>query len=262
MSAFLLAAPHAGMLHPHHARLVAHVMITALVVHLHVHVTVRAAAAKAARPFLRLLAGVLVPKRLISVVTPTWNRLSLLTKRCIPSVRAQSYTGPVEHLIISDGPDERLSHLPGVTFLPRHEPAPNRGINARRYGADLARGDLIAYLDDDNAWWFNHLEILVRALDDSDADFAYSQALCTEPHGYRWTIGSEPPGYSQIDTSMIVHRRELLVVANWQPSPGPADWDLVSRWVDAGAKWVHVPAVTVDYYARSMPVTASAYGHP
>ena len=254
MSALLAAAaPHAAMIHHH--RMVMHVAVRVAVV-VHLHLALRASSARMIRPALRFLLGAVIPKRLVSVVTPTWNRVSLLTNRCIPSVRGQSYDGPVEHIIVSDGPDERVAHIPGVTFLPRHETTQNRGVRARRHGADLARGDLIAYLDDDNAWWFNHLEILAGALEHSDADFAYSQALCTEPHGYRWTIGCEPPQYTQIDTSMIVHRRELLGVANWEPATGPADWDLVSRWLDAGAKWLHVPAVTVDYFARSMPVTA------
>lgn len=254
------AAPHHAEMFRHGHEVAVHAVVRVAVV-VHVHVAVRVLAAKLARPLLRLLSAVLLPKRLISVVTPTWNRVTLLTQRCIPSVRAQNYDGPVEHVIVSDGPDDRLKGISGVRYLDEHLPAANRGIRARRHGADLARGDLVAYLDDDNAWWFRHLELLARALEESDADFAYSQALCTEPHGYRWMIGREPPQYAQIDTSMIVHRRELLGVANWEPSAGPADWDLVCRWLDAGAKWVHVPAVTVDYYARSMPMVA-AHDHP
>jgi hypothetical protein len=26
------------------------------------------------------------------------------------------------------------------------------------------------------------------------------------------------------------------------------DWGVVERWLTAGAQWVHVPQVTVDYY--------------
>ena len=28
----------------------------------------------------------------------------------------------------------------------------------------------------------------------------------------------------------------------------PADWDLVRRWLEAGATWAFVPEVTLDYY--------------
>lgn len=44
---------------------------------------------------------------LVSVITPTWNRHDLLLTRCLPSVQAQDYPA-VEHVIISDGPDEDL----------------------------------------------------------------------------------------------------------------------------------------------------------
>lgn len=228
------AAPHAIM----HAR-AAHV-----------------AAIRVMSPLLRCLAAALSPKKLVSVVTPTWQRAMRLTRQCIPSVRGQTYR-PVEHIIVSDGPDPELDGVPGVVFLPAHEPARNRGIRARRHGVELSQGELIAYLDDDNAWRRDHLEILVQALDDTGADFAYSRALCTEPHGYRWTIGSDPPSFGQIDTSLIVHRRSLLDVGNWEQADEPADWDLAQRWMRQGATWVHVPLVTLDYAARSMPITAS-----
>jgi len=252
-------APHSAFIHPRGHIIYMHAAVHVAVV-VHVHGAARALVVKLARPVLRIigsaLAAVFAPRRLISVITPTWQRFALLTRRCIPSVRAQDYGGPVDHIIVSDGPDELLSRLGGVRFLPEHVAALNRGIHARRYGVDLARGDLVAYIDDDNAWRPNHLELLVEALERSGADFAYSRALCTEPGGFRWTIGSDPPVHTQIDTSLIVHRRELLGVANWQPTSGPADWDLIERWMRAGATWVHVPVVTLDYYAREIPVAS------
>jgi glycosyltransferase involved in cell wall biosynthesis len=219
------------------------------------HVTV----ARVLSPLWRCLAAVVSPRKLVSVITPTWQRVMRLKRNCIPSVRAQTYW-PVEHIIVSDGPDRKLNGLPGVVFLPAHEPARNRGILARQRGVELATGPYIAYLDDDNAWRHDHLRLLVEALEQSGADFAYSRALCTEAHGYRWTIGQDPPVYTQVDTSLIVHRRELLDSEGWEQSDMPADWDLVNRWMKAGATWVHVPVVTLDYSARCMPVTAGAHG--
>ena len=34
----------------------------------------------------------------------------------------------------------------------------------------------------------------------------------------------------------------------WYPGIPTIDWDLVSRWMAAGATWAHVPQVTADYY--------------
>jgi Glycosyl transferase family 2 len=247
------AALHARAVRDAAARLAGpHAVLAAHIVILHAH-AVRSAAARLARPVMRAVTGMLSAvtgrRPSVSVVTPTWQRKFLLTRRCIPSVRAQSYAGPVRHVIVSDGPDEALAGIPDVTFLPAHVPAPGRGVLARRHGADLADGDLVAYLDDDNAWRQGHLDLLAAALDDTGAGFAYSRALCTGPGGC-WIVGEDPPSAGQVDTSLIVHRRELLDVASWQPAEGPADWDLVSRWISAGVTWAHVPVITLDYFAR------------
>jgi glycosyltransferase involved in cell wall biosynthesis len=193
----------------------------------------------------------------ISVITPTWHRRELLTGRCIPSVAAQTYPGEIEHVIVCDGPDPSLSGLPGVTFLPEHRPVANRGVLARLHGTRLAAGDLIAYLDDDNAWRPRHLELLAAAVSAQGASFAYSRALCRNEHGRQWVVGCGQPVFGQVDTSLIMHRAGLLATATWQPSGRPADWDLVDRWLAAGATWAHVPVITLDYYAHD-PLPAPA----
>lgn len=220
-----------------------HVIHAALVLHPHV---IRLAV----KGIRALTAAVTAAFRRISVVTPTWRRRSLLTGRCVPSVAAQTWPGEIEHVIVSDGPDAALAGVPGVTYLPEHVPCGNKGVLARRHGTALATGDLIAYLDDDNAWRPRHLELLAAALAATGAAFAYSQALCRNAAGSKWAIGCRRPVFGQIDTSLIVHRPELLAVAGWEPSGRPADWHLADRWLAAGASWVHVPEITLDYYAN------------
>lgn len=215
---------------------------------------------------------------LVSVITPTWQRHHLLLSRAIPSVRAQTYTD-FEHIIASDGPDrdlrQKISEIPGdyrwdrvrsgesqpqhggfpwrYVEVPHHDEHKNNfGSRARNHGLARARGDYIAYLDDDNAWRPEHLALLCKALDDNPrAGFAYSK-LVTHPQGQ--VIGTDPPTYGGIDTSVIVHRRELLDIARW-PKPNQItfdqhapDWDIVANWLRAGTQWVHVPEVTVDYH--------------
>ena len=245
-------------MHGHAAHVVVyHAVAIHAVIICHPHV-VREIAFRGITRFLRAALALLFPRKKISVVTPTWKRQALLAGRCIPAVRAQSYRGPVEHVIVSDGPDPDLD-MPGVCFLPEHKLAPNRGIWARLHGTEISTGEYVGYLDDDNAWKPYHLELLADALEDSGADFAYSRARCIDPGGYKWTIGCDPPQFAQIDTSLILHRRGLLDVAQWKPSSFPADWDLVLRWVQAGASWVHVPVVTLDYYVQA-PATAICSG--
>jgi glycosyltransferase involved in cell wall biosynthesis len=228
---------------------------------MHVHPVAAVVVHHGARLLIRQLMAwfaVVVSRRpTVTVVTPTWLRRRLLTGRCIPSVQAQEYAGMIDHIIVSDGPDEDLYGVGGVKFLPGHVPECNRGLTARRHGAELATGELIAYLDDDNAWRPRHLDKVVSALVRAGADFAYGRAMCHDS-GMSWSIGQSPPAIGQIDTSLIVHRRELLEVATWEPSQGPADWDLVSRWIRHGASWAYAPDVTMDYYH---PAEDAEYGH-
>ena len=204
---------------------------------------------------------------LVTVVTPTWNRHDSLLNQCLLSVQGQDYPA-VEHVVVSDGPDEKLAEIlrspvPADQFqdmrqgrrhplwyyeLPEHDPDAQWGHHARLRGIDLAKGEYIAYLDDDNSWHPDHVRLLVAALEDTGADFAYP-LMAVHGRG-EYVIGADPPAEGHIDTSMIVHRRDLLDVATWRWFPGikTIDWDLVSRWVAGGASWVRVNAVTCDYY--------------
>ncbi len=189
---------------------------------------------------------------MISVVTPTWQRHDVLIDRCIPSVAAQAV--PVEHVVVSDGPDPVLRHLlagTGVVYaeVSEHFDDPvNVGARARNRGLEVASGDLIAYLDDDNAFLPHHVQTLAAALEaNPDRDFAYSQMY---RHGLGDIIGDEPPQHGRVDSSIRMQRRETHLKFGLWPVPAEycVDWQLVQAWVLAGATWVFVPEVTVDYY--------------
>lgn len=190
---------------------------------------------------------------LVSVVTPTWQRHDLLLGRCIPSVVAQSYPR-VEHVVVSDGPDPELAELVadlGVTFaeLDRHDEHARWGHWARLHGIGIARGDLIAYLDDDNAYHPDHLSRLAGVLaGDPGLDFAYSRMDVYRGGRLAFQVGAQPPVLGQIDTSLLLHRRGVLELGTWEQSLPTIDWDLVDRWLRAGARWAYVPEVTVDYH--------------
>lgn len=207
---------------------------------------------------------------LVSVITPTWQRHDLLLERCMPSVLTQTYP-TVEHVIVCDGPDRTAAERVALDLWRRPlktrpvafdalfehlDGAVDYGSRARNRGVELATGEFVAYLDDDNAYRREHLQLLVDALDaNPGADFAYSR-MQVHPSGQ--VIGSEPPAYAQLDTSLLMHRAGVPQRLGWWPLPDELegdkhapDWGVVERWLSAGAKWVHVPEVTVDYWASS-----------
>jgi len=185
---------------------------------------------------------------LVSVVIPTFRRPELL-RAAIESALDQTYDHvevlvvgdacPLVGAVIGDIDDHRVRH---ANLARNHA---DNGTAPRNFALKvLARGTLIAYLDDDNTWVPTHLESMVDVLEDPTVSFAFSS----------FTIDGEPvvchrPIQFQIDTSAIVHRRGLLDhYGFWRTTEqvGYAhDFELVSRW--AGEPWIASKRATVRY---------------
>lgn len=195
---------------------------------------------------------------LVTVVTPTWER-PFQVIRAVLSVAAQTYR-PIQHVVVSDGPNPELKQLMAtLTREPKEDysleyyelaehPNARWGHFARLHGISKAKGNIIAYLDDDDEFLPHHIERLVPLLNGtpfSFTDFVYSMILIHEP-GYDVTSGCEPPQFAGISTSSIVHYKDLLKKATWKDNgyQETIDWDIVERWMGAGAKWAFYPAVT------------------
>jgi len=109
-------------------------------------------------------------KPLISVIIPTYKRATLIP-RAIGTVRRQTY-GNIEILVVDDAspdntasvvqaiPDSRIRYI-------RHEN--NKGSSAtRNTGIRAAKGELIAFIDDDDEWCEDKLEIQVKKIAECD----------------------------------------------------------------------------------------------
>ena len=108
----------------------------------------------------------------VSVIMPTHNRAAML-RRAIDSVLSQTY-GDLELIIISDGSTDTTSETVASYSDPRiryfkHDTS--RGASAaRNTGLRASRGDFIAFLDDDDEWTRDRLEIQLPVLEDSSPD--------------------------------------------------------------------------------------------
>jgi glycosyltransferase involved in cell wall biosynthesis len=177
--------------------------------------------------------------------------------RSLPSIKRQTYRS-FECLVVSDGyevetarelkelhsQDRRFIYLP----LPEHKGG--WGAPCRTFGAHYAKGEIVAYLDDDNAWRENHLELLDNAFQDLNVDFAFTQMKIVVTGQ---VVGSEPKvGF--IDSSIMAHRRGTLErYGNWPQEDATyvQDGETAELWARSGARWSCVPQVTVDYYTDS-----------
>lgn len=190
---------------------------------------------------------------LVSVITPTWSRQNKLLTRCVPSVQEQTYED-IEHIIVSDGPDELLRSYAfpaNVRYyeLPEHKLTNGRwGTKARLYGIEQSRGDYIAYLDDDDRYRPKHIEELAGLLDsDTETGFAYSPGLWMRNDDTTQVaapFGNVPPAHGGIGTGTIMNRRSILEIATWKDDGVQVtiDWDLIERWLLAGVPYAYTPS--------------------
>jgi len=103
---------------------------------------------------------------LVTIIIPTFNRRRWIGE-CLDSVRAQTYQN-IETLVIddcsTDGTVEWLQSNPDYNFVKIHVQPKNGGASiARNTGIELARGELIAFIDSDDLLAPNHLEKAVAA---------------------------------------------------------------------------------------------------
>ena len=104
--------------------------------------------------------------RLVSVIIPTFRRATFLP-RVIETVRRQTHRN-IEILVIDDGsPDDTSSVVKAIPdsrirYI-RHEA--NMGVSAaRNTGIREAKGEYIAFIDDDDEWREDKLEKQIKAL--------------------------------------------------------------------------------------------------
>lgn len=206
---------------------------------------------------------------IVSVVISTYERAGYLD-RALASVQAQTYKN-YEIIIVHDGPapedvvavcskwhDKFAENATTLTLVSLDE---NSGYQCvpKNTGTWLARGDYIAYLDDDNEWLPEHLEALVAEIEAGHdwPDFVYGRRYYKIDEGYtpdktlniregelkfiQWTPESqamldEGPTYNFIDSSDLLigkgalWRCFLATGKMWNEELRRfADWELIVR---------------------------------
>lgn len=117
---------------------------------------------------------------LVSVVIPTRNRVSML-RDALESVCAQAY-GNWEVIVVNDGGEDVAAALQSLPAAARAKVTamslerPQGQAHARNLGVGAARGDIIAFLDDDDLYKPDHLDALVAGLRRAGAAIGYTRA--------------------------------------------------------------------------------------
>jgi glycosyltransferase involved in cell wall biosynthesis len=206
----------------------------------------------------------------VSALLSTYNRNDLLLGRSLRSVREQSH--PVSEIhIVADGMvdpewaelrtklamlgDERiqLHRVPRQSYP--EDPGQRWavvGLNARNYALDCARGEWLAPLDDDDEWSLDHIQVLLDAVRQEKADFAYGESLYHWPDEHFQKAGRWPPGMgsfcdgAQLYRNGMGYRYDPECIARGLPEDG----DMWERMVAGGVKFTYVGQVVHHYWVN------------
>ena len=153
----------------------------------------------------------------VSVIIATYNRSDVL--RCaIKTVQLQTFQD-WELIVVGDGcTDDTVSAVsefkdPRIRLVNLPENLGEQSGPANR-GFEMANGDLIAYLNHDDLWFPDHLEGLLRHLDDTKADLVYALRLSISPDGSLFCgmtnaeLQYDPSHH--VEASLWLARRELI----------------------------------------------------
>lgn len=198
---------------------------------------------------------------------PTHSRPQFL-RRAIASVLGQSMPD-LEVLVINDAGDDPTAITnafgdPRVRLL-QHEH--NRGLAAaRNTGLRAARGDFIAYCDDDDYFHPEHCAHLLTQMQQSGAAMLYSDAWATEE---AWangvaTVRKRSLVYSRafdlgallcdnlLPVTTVMHRRALLAATDGfdETLRVHEDWEHWIRVAGTGAAVAHDATITCEYTTR------------
>jgi len=190
-----------------------------------------------------------------SVVVMTFKRPDGL-RRCLTSLASQSFDPQSFEVVVVDVSSPPVDEVL-APFHPRlqlsHQPAPNRGVAANRnLGAERARGEVVAFLDDDciasPTWLADLVQVVQREPNvlvgaptvhpsPETASAAAGQVITELVDGFFNPPGEEPsflPGLN-----FALNRRRFLDLGGCDTRFGflaAEDRDFIERWQRAGRR--------------------------
>ncbi|HEX8912571.1 MAG TPA: glycosyltransferase family A protein [Humisphaera sp.] len=218
----------------------------------------------------------------VSVIIPTYRHsrfvLSSLDSVLTQTFAAEAGAGAVEVIVVNDGsPDDTrevvrpLANAGRVRYVEQ----PNRGQSAaRNRGLAMARGEFVAFLDDDDLWPADKLAWQVAALrgrPDAVACYGYGQTFGAPHRLARYPVGRGPDG-----DALVQFLRE-----SWMLSPGQAlfraaavravggvdpavwgadDWDLYLKLAAVG-HFVYEDRLALHYRVHSGNASRRVWQH-
>ena len=216
-----------------------------------------------------------IGRPLVSVIIPTKDRPEMLAQ-AIQSVLNQTFT-ELEIIVVNDGGVDVQSvisrlNTKGNIVYKKHDRPLERSA-ARNTGIRAARGKYIAYLDDDDNYYPNHIETLVKFLENSEYKIAYTDAVMAEQkkeNGEYVTFHRSVPYSIEFDKDKILvsnctpnlclmHEKSCLNEVGLfdETLSTHEDWDLIIR-LSRKFDIAHIKETTCEFTQRSDGTNTSA----
>jgi glycosyltransferase involved in cell wall biosynthesis len=213
----------------------------------------------------------------VSAVIPVHNGQSYVAE-AIDSVLAQSHA-TIECLVIDDGStdgtrDAVMHFGDAVTYVSQ---ARGGVSTARNRGTQLARGELVAFLDHDDMWLPDKLARQIEAMQagsptmvlcaieivDSEGESLGTKRLRARSDLVTGMILFDGTDTVSCSSTGLVRRRELLAMGGFDPALAmSADWDLLLRVLLEGRlDYVDEPLVLYRVHEANMSRDVGAMEH-
>ncbi len=202
---------------------------------------------------------------LVTVRIATYDRGRLVADRAIASALAQTHAN-IEVVVVGDHCDDATARAvlavrdPRVRFvnLPRRGRYPSvpelrwmvAGTAPMNHALDLARGQWIAALDDDDEFLPDHVEVLLDACRSRDLEFVYGVAEMEGSDGTWGRCGSWPLRHGSIVHASAMWWSRIRLrhdIEAWRLDE-PGDWNVWHRMRDAGVRMGFVDRVVTRHY--------------
>ncbi|MBB6460747.1 glycosyltransferase family 2 protein [Flammeovirga kamogawensis] len=121
---------------------------------------------------------------LFSIIIPTYNRANFI-KKTIQSVTNQTYTN-FEIVVVDDGSTDNTEEIIHTIQDHRLQYYKKRNAErgaARNYGAKIAKGEYIYFLDSDDLLYTNHLEVAYHFIIKNNPNIFFQQYEFTKEDG-------------------------------------------------------------------------------
>ena len=203
---------------------------------------------------------------LVTVCIATYNRANLLVHRSLRSIINQTYSN-LQIIVIGDScTDEtedviRAFNDPRIYFenLPQHGMYPTdpyqrwlvAGTMPANRALELAKGDFVTHLDDDDEFVPNRIERLVEYAIYTKSDFIFHPFLWEHAPGQWVTNEARSLVHSNVTTSSVFYHHWFKYVP-WDINAyligEPGDWNRFKKAIELGAKIARCPnALTLKF---------------